>query len=167
MVEPQRSLQVIDDESKRARRFYTRLRSRIVAWLEEHTDASDRVREYLLLLPDLFALLLRLIGDPRVDAPLKMQLIAASAYVLSPVDLLPDFLLPTGLIDDAIAVAFVLTRLTKIMGDAGEEALREHWEGQGDILAQIQKITATADAVIDQRILQRLRRIFSGGPRSV
>ena len=164
-MEAPQSLQVIENDIERAGRFYSKLRSRIAAWLEEHTEVSDRVREYLLLLPDLFALLVRLIRDPRIDGSLKLQLIAASAYVISPIDLLPDFLLPVGLVDDAIAVAFVLSRLTRIMGDAGEDILREHWEGEGDILTQIQKIAATADAVIDQRILRRLRRLFAGGPR--
>ncbi|MBC7223898.1 MAG: hypothetical protein H5T59_06460, partial [Anaerolineae bacterium] len=54
-------------DPERAGRFYTRLRRRIVRWLEQNTKVDPRTRDYLLLLPDLFALLMRLIADPRVS----------------------------------------------------------------------------------------------------
>ena len=128
----------------RAERFYTKLRARIATWLKENTGISDRRREYLLLLPDLFALLIRLLRDSRIDASLRLQLAAVSLYVISPVDLIPDVFMPIGLVDEA-----------------GETILREHWEGEGDILAQIQKVITTADAMLKNvAILNRLRRRF-------
>jgi len=77
---------------RRARGSYTRLRARVTAWLDGR-DVSDQVKEYLLLLPDLFALLIRLMGDPRVDKSLRAQLAIVSVYVISPIDLIPDFIL--------------------------------------------------------------------------
>lgn len=145
-----------------AQRFYSKLRRRVAQWLEKNTSASERVRAYLLLLPDFFALLIRLIGDPRVDAKLKGQLILVSAYVISPVDLIPDFLLPLGLVDDAVAIVFMLGRLAKIMGETGEEVLREHWEGEGDVLEQMRKLAQEADVVLNQRVLGKLRDMVSG-----
>ena len=148
---------------ERAERFYSRLRARIVTWLDRRTKIDAQVRGYLLLLPDLFALLVRLIGDSRIDTSLKMQLIAVSAYVISPIDLVPDFLLPIGLIDDVVAIAFVLSRVVRIMQESGEEILREHWEGEGDVLAQVQSVAETADGVLNSVILRRLRHLFSKG----
>jgi len=147
------------DDMDRAERFYSKLRARVAAWLEKNANVSDQVKEYLLLLPDLFALLARLMADPRVDATLKLQLAVVGAYVISPLDFVPDFILPFGLMDDAVAVAFVLSRLTRIMGQAGEDILVEHWEGDGDVLAQIKKIAETADNVLSSRILGRLRHL--------
>jgi uncharacterized membrane protein YkvA (DUF1232 family) len=160
MVPPQDQSSV-DYDFERAERFYSKLRARIVAWLNARTNLDRQVREYLLLLPDLFALVTRLIADPRVDASLKVQLIAVSAYVISPIDLVPDFLLPVGLIDDIVAVAFVLSRVVRIMEEAGEDILREHWEGEGDVLVQVQSVAGTADGVLNRVILRRLRRRFS------
>ena len=151
----------VDYDFERAERFYSRLRTRVVAWLNARTNVDGQVREYLLLLPDLFALLIRLIGDPRIDFSLKLQLIAASMYVISPIDLVPDFLLPIGLIDDVVAVAFVLSRIVSIMEQAGEDILREHWEGEGDVLAQIQSVAGAAHTVLNAGILRRLQQLFS------
>ena len=149
-------------ELKRAERFYTRLRSRASRWLERHR-VRGKLHDYVLLLPDLFAMLLRLIRDPRVDAALKAQLLLVSAYVISPLDLVPDFLLPVGLADDTVAVAFVLSRVAVMMGQAGPAVLREHWDGNGEALAQIERLISGADAVLHRRILGKLRRRFGRG----
>ena len=146
-------------EIRRARGSYTRLRARVTAWLDGR-NVSDQVKEYLLLLPDLFALLVRLMGDPRVDKSLRAQLAIVSVYVISPIDLIPDFILPVGLLDDTVALAFILTRVIKVMGETGEDILRQHWEGQGDVLAQLQNIARTADRLLNERVLKRLGRLF-------
>ena len=153
------TIQSAEDEAGRAEKFYTRLRARLAAWLAEH-HVSDTIRGYLLLLPDLFALLIRLLRDGRIEGSLKKQLILVSAYVISPIDLIPDVMLPLGLVDDTVAVAFILSRVVKIMGQAGEDILREHWDGEGDIVPQIQKISQTADAVLSSGIMKRLRKLF-------
>ncbi|MBC7237741.1 MAG: DUF1232 domain-containing protein [Chloroflexi bacterium] len=154
--------QVELERIERAERFYSRLRRRVAHWLGRH-HVEGRLRDYMLLLPDLFALLLRLMRDPRVDVVLKAQLILVSAYVISPIDLVPDFLMPIGLADDTVALAFILSRVVAMMGQAGEALLREYWEGEGDILAQIQRIVVGADALLNKRILARLRRRFGNG----
>ena len=46
------------------------------------------------------------------------------------------------------------------MGQAGEEVLREHWEGDGDILAQIQRVIDSAESVLNSRVVRSLRRRF-------
>ena len=146
-------------EIRRARGSYTRLRARVTAWLDGR-DVSDQVKECLLLLPDLFALLIRLMGDPRVDKSLRAQLAIVSVYEVSPIDLIPDFILPVGLIDDTVALAFIITRVVKIMGETGEDILCQHWEGQGDVLAQLQNIARTADRLLNERVLKRLGKLF-------
>jgi uncharacterized membrane protein YkvA (DUF1232 family) len=144
---------------RRAQRSYTRMRGRITAWLQDH-DVGEQTREYLLVLPDLFALLIRLMRDPRVDRPLRLQLLAVATYVISPIDLIPDFILPAGLIDDTVALAFILTRVVKLMGTCGEDVLREHWEGDGDVLVQVRRVTSSADKLLNDRIIGSLARLF-------
>ncbi|MGC8839586.1 MAG: YkvA family protein [Anaerolineae bacterium] len=145
-------------DAEAAQRFYTRLRERIARWLDEHTRVDPRVRDALLLLPDFAALLARLIADPRVDRGLKGQLILATLYVMSPLDLIPDFLMPLGLVDDTVAAALMLSRFARILAEPGEEVLREHWEGPGDVLAQIRHIAEAMDWLLNERIAAHLRR---------
>ncbi len=147
-------------EIQRARRFYTRLRARVERWLKSRARLNERARDYLLLLPDLFTLVVRLAGDRRLSRSLRAQLIVAIGYVLSPVNVIPDFLMPLGLLDDAVVLAFVLDRVVKIMGQAGVEIMREHWDGPPDMLGRIHWIMETADNVVNRDVVGWLKRLF-------
>lgn len=149
----------LEIEVVRAERYYTRLRRKVASWLERRR-VRPAVREYLLLLPDLFTLLIRLLRDPRLSPGLKLQLLGASAYVITPLDFIPDFIVPFGLTDDTVALAFILSRVVGLMGAAGERVLRDHWEGQGDVLHQIELVLAAADEVLNRRVAGWLSRRF-------
>jgi len=146
-------------EAARAERHYARLRGRATRWLAGHRLDGQRA-ELLFLLPDLFMLVIRLLRDPRIDGALKVQLFAVSAYVIAPLDLVPDFLLPAGLADDTVALAYALTRVVAILGAAGEDVLREHWEGREDVLATVRRVVAAADRVLGSRVVTALGRRF-------
>jgi len=77
-------------------------------------------------LPNLIKLLFRLLRDARVPRADKLLFGFAIAYVLTPADLLPDFLGFMGVVDDLYLVALALGRL---LSRAGEDLLLEHWEG--------------------------------------
>jgi uncharacterized membrane protein YkvA (DUF1232 family) len=78
------------------------------------------------LLPDLTSLLRGLLRDPRVPRRSKVLLGFATVWVISPIDLLPEFLPVIGPLDDVIVVALVVRHLVK---RAGLEIVREHWPG--------------------------------------
>lgn len=151
----------LEGEIERAERHYERLRRRTSRWLERR-HLNETVREYLLLLPDMFMLLIRLLRDPRVNRGLKAQLVGATAYVIAPVDFIPDFIVPFGLTDDMVAVAFIISRIVAIMGAAGEDVLREHWPGRGDVLGLVRSVLGSADKVLNHRVLGWLRGRFFG-----
>ena len=48
------------------------------------------------------------------------------AYLISPIDLIPDFIPVLGYADDAIIVAIALRSITR---RAGPEVLEQHWPG--------------------------------------
>ena len=52
-------------------------------------------------------------------------------YVISPIDLIPDFFLGVGLLDDLVLVALALANL---MESAGRDVVLEHWDGSEDAL---------------------------------
>lgn len=69
-------------------------------------------------------LILRLIGDQRVNFLLKLLPIAAAIYVISPLDLLPGAVLPfIGALDDA---AVIWLGTTLFMSLCPEDVVQEH-----------------------------------------
>lgn len=89
--------------------------------------------------PDCIVLFKRLLGDPRVRGWRKALVIALIAYLAMPFDVVPDFIPVAGVLDDVIAVAFVLR---VVLRGAGPEALREHWPGPPESLAVIERVSA-------------------------
>ena len=91
----------------------------------------DLSRETVLLLPNLAKLMGRLVRDPRVPITRKVLAALVLAYVVSPIDIIPDFFLGVGLLDDIVLVALALANL---MESAGPEVVLEHWDGSEDAL---------------------------------
>ncbi len=77
-------------------------------------------------IPDCVVLVRRLLSDPRVARRAKVALGLLIAYLLLPLDLVPDFIPVAGQLDDAILVALVLRWFLRA-GGAG--LVREHWPG--------------------------------------
>lgn len=141
---------------ERADRFYDRMRESIRRYLENRGSVAGKTGEYLLLAPDVFVLLWRLINDPRVSSKHKVMLGSGLAYYLFPLDIMPEgFLGPVGYIDDLV---FGVYLLNKMLTDTDPEILREHWSGSDDILASIRNVLNAADNLVGSDILGRLRK---------
>lgn len=150
-----------------AQDFYRRIRSKIVRWTEG-AGAGKEIANYVLLVPDIMALFVRLMGDPRVSPKLKAEIAAASAYIIIPVDLMPEIAMgPAGLIDDAIVGVIALNRVLKVMGQSGEDVLREHWDGSDDILDVIRDLLSKADRFVSGTVWNGIKKfmhdVASGG----
>ena len=76
--------------------------------------------------PDCVVLVRRLLADPRVPRANRLALGALLLYLVSPIDLVPDFIPIAGQLDDAILLALVLRRLLR---SAGPEIVAAHWPG--------------------------------------
>jgi uncharacterized membrane protein YkvA (DUF1232 family) len=77
-------------------------------------------------IPDCVVLIRRLLGDDEVARWRKGVLVLLLAYLVSPIDLVPDFVPGLGQLDDAIVVALALR---VILRGGGPELLRRHWPG--------------------------------------
>ena len=84
------------------------------------------MRDALRLLPDVIRLLRRLAADPNVPRGVRVRLLLLLAYLLSPIDLIPDFVPVLGYADDIIIVAIALRSVTR---RAGQDAVERHWPG--------------------------------------
>ncbi len=110
------------------------------------------------LLPNLVKLLGRLVRDPRVPRRSKVVIGAALAYLVSPVDLIPEFIPVVGFADDILLVSYAVNHLISV---AGEEVVLEHWDGPRDMLELVRSVLeVTSDLVPPQ--LKRLIGRLSG-----
>ena len=140
----------------RANRFYDRMRESIRRYLDGKGSVVGKTGEYLLLAPDVFVLLWRLINDNRVSAKHKMMLGSGLAYYLFPLDIMPEgFLGPIGYLDDLV---FAVYLLNKMLTDTDVAILREHWSGSDDILESIRKVLNAAENLVGSEILGKLKR---------
>ena len=98
---------------------------------------QTKLKEYALLVPRLAKLLWRLTRDPRVPARSKATLVILMGYVVSPVDIIPDVIPGIGQLDELVIAAFVLDQM---LNRVPAEVVREHWDGDQDILEVIQEI---------------------------
>jgi uncharacterized membrane protein YkvA (DUF1232 family) len=119
-------------------------------------QARQLVRDAALLLPNLVKLLGRLLKDPRVPRRSKLVVLAAVAYVASPIDLIPEVFGVAGVIDDIFMVAFSLNHLIK---RAGEEVVVEHWDGPQDLLGLIRSVLDTVADLVPAPIRRTLGRL--------
>jgi uncharacterized membrane protein YkvA (DUF1232 family) len=101
------------------------------------TPDPARLREALRLLPDVIRLLRRLARDPTVPRGVRLRLALLLAYLLTPIDLIPDFIPVLGYADDAIIVAIALRSVTR---HAGPAALDRHWPGTSTGLATLRQL---------------------------
>jgi len=84
---------------------------------------STRGLQFLRHLPQFARLYWRLLCDRRVSMWPKALLVVGVLYVLSPLDLIPDFILGLGEVDDLV-VLIVLCRLFVYL--CPPEVVREH-----------------------------------------
>jgi uncharacterized membrane protein YkvA (DUF1232 family) len=146
-------------EEQRREDFYQALRARIADWLQRK-GKGFRHAQLLLIAPDLFHLLTRLMLDSRIPVAEKAALGAALAYFISPIDLLPEAVLgPVGYVDDVALAALALNRV--INAGHGEVA-KELWAGDGDLLVVLQQILEVADQALGSGVWEKLKRHWRG-----
>jgi uncharacterized membrane protein YkvA (DUF1232 family) len=116
----------------------------LALWIyaRRHPDTTG-MRDALRLLPDLLRLIRRLADDPTVPRSVRIKLAVLLAYLLFPLDLVPDFLPVIGYADDVIILALVLR---SVIRSAGLEPLRRHWPGTPAGLAIIERLAGLSPA---------------------
>ena len=118
-------------------------------------DARAIAREAILMIPNIIKLLGRIARDPRVSVKRKTFAAAAMIYVVSPIDLIPDFIAGIGQLDDLIVVAIALNHL---IDGAGREIVEEHWDGSVDSLDLVLSATEWGAEIVPRP----LRKLLPG-----
>ncbi|MFZ0492479.1 MAG: YkvA family protein [Acidimicrobiia bacterium] len=119
-------------------------------------DTRRWLKEAVLALPRMVKLIGRLIRDPRVPTSAKALALVSVGYVLSPVDIIPDFIPVIGETDDVLVVVLALHRLIRA---AGHEVVLEHWDGPQDILEIVEQAVDLAAGLVPARLSWLVRRM--------
>ncbi|MFB3044351.1 MAG: YkvA family protein [Acidimicrobiia bacterium] len=114
------------------------------------------VADAALMLPNIVKLIGRLLLDPRVPRRAKITLGIAAAYVVSPIDLIPDVIPVIGWADDVLLVLFAIDSLIE---RAGPEIVEEHWDGPGDLLSLVREAVGLSRSIMPKRLTAIIDRL--------
>ena len=105
------------------------------------------LKELAGFLPACVTLARRLRADPRVPFKAKAAVVLAGLWVLSPIDLLPEFLPIIGPLDDVVVVALALRYAARRVP---REVLLEAWPGEPRLLQRLLGSSTPATHPADQ-----------------
>jgi len=122
--------------------------------VSKRKEMRARMAEFLLFIPNLLWLLLSLLKDDRVSKMDKAILAGTIIYVVSPIDVIPDFIPFIGQVDDAYLLAISILRL---LNRADRSVVLDHWHGSIDIKELVTNIASVAEYFLPRRIKNVLR----------
>jgi uncharacterized membrane protein YkvA (DUF1232 family) len=104
----------------------------VLAWLAVVTllwifrPRGVRLGELVRVVPDIVRLCRSLVRDPGVPLGVKAAIFGLLLWLLSPIDLVPEFLPVIGPLDDVVVAVLVLRYARRRVGD---DVLRQRWPG--------------------------------------
>jgi uncharacterized membrane protein YkvA (DUF1232 family) len=96
-------------------------------WILRPRDV--RVTELVRVIPDLLRLVRSLLTDRSTPLGVRLALVALLAWLVNPIDLIPEFIPVLGPLDDVIVAVLVLRYVRASLGD---DELRRRWAGSDD-----------------------------------
>jgi uncharacterized membrane protein YkvA (DUF1232 family) len=135
-----------------------RARSRTNGGSAPRRGARRTLLTSITQIPAYLRLLGGLLTDPRVDPLDKLLVGGAIAYVVLPIDLIPDVIPFIGQVDDVFVLVLALRRM---ISRAGMRVVRDHWDGPIEDLhpSVLQEVLLAAAFFLPRRMRRRLRKI--------
>ena len=136
----------IEQKEKKYNDFYGKLRARINKWategkLDKRSGRwTDFFLQYLLVLPDIVHLMIKLFFDRTVPPPIKGYILVAFAYLVSPIDIIPDFIPAAGFVDDLLVLAIILNKIINTSDQELLEKIGNQWAGEDDVFMKVKEI---------------------------
>jgi len=122
------------------------------------TGAKRTVVGTISEIPKFLRLLYGLLTDSRVSNIDKLVVAGAIAYILMPIDLIPDFIPFIGEVDDVFVMILAIERL---ISHAGKRVVADHWTGDPSEIGSLnlERILAACAFFLPRRMRRRLRAI--------
>ena len=139
--------------------FYDQLRQKLHAWAASKDGQKSKWVDYILFLPDFAYLLGALLLDPAIPAKHKAKLGMVIAYIISPLDLLPEGVIgPAGYAEDIALAAYVINQL---LNQVDNEIVLKHWKGDGDLLEVVRHIIEVTDEMVGSGLWKKIMAMFN------
>jgi uncharacterized membrane protein YkvA (DUF1232 family) len=81
-------------------------------------------------------LVCRIAVDKRVSVKQKLLMGGVIAYVMMPIDLIPDFIPVLGFVDDLV---LIVLGLNMILNELNPQIVLDNWSGVGEVLGELKK----------------------------
>ena len=107
----------------------------LLFWLLRPKDVP--VREVIRVIPDVLRLLRALVTDGAVPLDVRIVLVGLIAWILSPIDLIPEFIPGLGPLDDVIVAVVAMRYARRRIGIDGISA---RWTGSDDGLRLLVRV---------------------------
>jgi uncharacterized membrane protein YkvA (DUF1232 family) len=107
----------------------------------------------LRALPDIGRLIARLVADPVLPRTAKIALAAAAVYLLSPIDLVPDFIPFVGDLDDVVLAAVLVDGILNYVDRA---LVLRYWPGTPQSLEKLARAARLLSGWVPRRIKARI-----------
>jgi len=136
--------------------YYTKLRKKMLDY-GKREGKSNLWMKYLFLAPDFFYLLCGLGADERVNPESKMKISMAITYFINPIDLIPDFMISIGYLDDIVVTAYVISSILKYVS---ADVVNEHWPADRDVVEVVGDINSAAEKIVAGDIVNKITAMF-------
>lgn len=114
------------------------------------------LRALTSFIPNLAGLITALYRDDRVPTRAKVSLAALGAYLVTPFDLIPDFIPFLGYLDDVIVVAVAFDG---VLNQIDRAIVLEHWKGDAQSLEVVSRSAGRLSVIVPAGLK---RRLFAG-----
>jgi uncharacterized membrane protein YkvA (DUF1232 family) len=95
------------------------------------------IREIIRVVPDVIRLLRSLVADGSVPPDVRVVIGGLFLWIISPIDLIPEFLPGIGPLDDVIVAVVALRYVRRRLGI---EDLRHRWTGSSDGFSVLESV---------------------------
>jgi uncharacterized membrane protein YkvA (DUF1232 family) len=109
----------------------------LILWLIRPRDV--RAGELIRVVPDVLRLTRDLLFDRTTPARVRVALAVMAAWLVSPIDVIPEFIPVLGPLDDVIVAVVVLRYVRRRLG---AEELRRRWRGTPEGWALVERLLA-------------------------
>ena len=100
-------------------------------------------REIVKVVPDVLRLLRTLMADRATPLDVRLVLVGLLAWILSPIDLIPEFIPVLGPLDDVIVAVVAMRYVRRRLG---ADTLRARWPGTPDGFLLLLRVIGTGVA---------------------
>ncbi len=138
--------------------IYQNYKARVIHLVKE---CEDDKFDFILLIPDMFVCLCRMLADTSLPAEFRIKVSLALVYLISPLDILPEYIIthPIALTDDFLVILYVMSEgIDKKYTQ--KEKFEGCWIGQDSFYEEIGSLIEKLEVITGKNIFEKVALFF-------